>query len=114
MAASGQDPPAGPGRGGTGEPVVVDVSGLVADTGGHAPDGPGVPGRRPSAYVPGPDALAAVAALARLRLAARRTGHRVRLRGASPRLRRLLELAGLAGEFEWEAEEGEEPGGVEE
>jgi len=55
-----------------------------------------------------------LAALARLRLAARRTGHGVRLRGASPELRALLEWAGLAGEFEWQAEEGVEPGGVEE
>lgn len=56
----------------------------------------------------------ALAALARLALAARRTGHRVRLRGASPALRALLDRAGLAGEFEWEAEQREEGGGVEE
>ena len=55
-----------------------------------------------------------LATLARLALAARRTGHRVRLRGASPALRGLLDLAGLGGEFEWEAEEREEGGGVEE
>jgi hypothetical protein len=63
----------------------------------------------------GPEASAAVvAALARLRLAARRTGHRVRLRGATHALRALLELAGLAGEFEWQPEQREEVGGVEE
>lgn len=65
------------------EPLVVDVAGL--------PDG--APGT--------------VGALARLRLAAHRTGHTVRLRGATAELRELLELAGLAGEFEWEAEERE-------
>ena len=80
--------------------VTVDVSGLPAA--GEPPDGEPLAG------------LGAVAALARLRLAARRTGHRVRLRGASADLRTLAELAGLGGEFEWEAEEGEEPFGVEE
>ena len=78
------------------EPVVVDVSGLDEDVGSTG------------------GGLAAVAALARLRLAARRTGHRVCLKGAGPGLRNLLELSGLAGEFEWEPEEGEEAGGVEE
>ncbi|MBY8878488.1 hypothetical protein K7862_12700 [Streptomyces sp. PLK6-54] len=80
--------------------VVVDVSGLPAA--GAPPEGEPLAG------------LGAVAALARLRLAARRTGHRVRLCGASADLRALVELAGLGGEFEWEAEEGEEPRGVEE
>jgi anti-anti-sigma regulatory factor len=76
------------------EPVVVDVSGLDDDVGSTG------------------GGLAAIAALARLRLAARRTGHRVRLKGAGPGLRDLLELSGLAGEFEWEPEEGEEAPGV--
>ncbi len=58
--------------------------------------------------------IGTLAALARLRLAARRAGHGVRLRGASAELRDLLDWAGLAGEFEWETEEGEEVGGVEE
>ncbi|MFI1097192.1 hypothetical protein [Streptomyces sp. NPDC020917] len=80
--------------------VTVDVSGLPPA--GEPPDGDGLAG------------LGAVAALARLRLAARRTGHRVRLRGASADLRALVELAGLAGEFEWESEEGEQPSGVQE
>jgi anti-anti-sigma regulatory factor len=65
------------------KPLVVDVTGLPADSAGT------------------------IGALARLRLAARRTGNTVRLRGATAELRELLELAGLAGEFEWEAEERE-------
>ncbi|HEY5837078.1 hypothetical protein [Streptomyces sp.] len=73
---------------------------LAADGGG--------PGGTPEA------ALAALAALARLALAARRTGHRVRLRGAAPALRGLLELAGLAGEFEWEPEKREQVRNVQE
>jgi ABC-type transporter Mla MlaB component len=72
-----------------GEAVPLDVSGLAATTG-------------------------ALAALARLRLAAHRTGRTVLLTGASPGLRALLELAGLDGEFEWDPEEREQPGGVEE
>jgi hypothetical protein len=103
-AAPGQDDPARSGRPRRTEPVVVvDVSGLCVD---H-PDGSFSMDR------PGTD-LAVVAALARMRLAARRTGNRVRLRGAAPELRQLLELTGLAGEFEWEPEEGEEAGGVQE
>ena len=39
---------------------------------------------------------ATVDALARLELGARRLGRRIRLRGASPRLRELLQLAGLS------------------
>ncbi|MFF9843940.1 STAS domain-containing protein [Streptomyces sp. NPDC013740] len=39
--------------------------------------------------------LAAVDALARLRLAARRRGHRLTFRGAGPELRALLDFAGL-------------------
>ena len=42
-----------------------------------------------------PDAVT-VDALARLQLGARRSGCRVRLRGASPELRRLVELMGLS------------------
>lgn len=61
-----------------------------------------------------PAGLRSVAALSRLRLAARRTGHAVRLCGAAPELRALLERAGLGGEFEWQAEEREDPLGVEE
>jgi len=75
---------------GSGRPSVpLDVSTLAASTG-------------------------TLAALARLCLAARRTGYGVRLYGASPALRVLLEWAGLAGEFEWEPEEREQVGGVEE
>lgn len=105
--APGGPEPAGPAPGGgptacgpppPGRPLVaVDVSGLPAAADGDLLGG-----------------LGAVAALARLRLAARRTGHRVRLRGASPELRALVESAGLGGEFEWEAEEREEMRGVEE
>jgi hypothetical protein len=41
--------------------------------------------------------MATVDALAQLHLAARRRGRRVRFRGASAELLRLIELAGLAG-----------------
>ncbi|MFF8374865.1 STAS domain-containing protein [Streptomyces sp. NPDC015661] len=41
--------------------------------------------------------LAAVDALARLKLAAGRRGHRIRFEGAGPELRALLLLTGLAG-----------------
>ncbi|MFF0472399.1 STAS domain-containing protein [Streptomyces sp. NPDC004284] len=41
--------------------------------------------------------LAAVDALARLKLAARRRGHRIRFEGARPQLRALLILSGLEG-----------------
>jgi ABC-type transporter Mla MlaB component len=64
--------------------------------------------------------LAAVEALAGLRLTAGRGGHRMRLRGASARLRELLALTGLEEVLPlWvepggEAEEGEEAVGVEE
>lgn len=75
---------------GPAEPLVVDVTGLAGSA-------PGV-----------------IGALSRLRLAARRTGHTVRLRGATAELRNLLELAGLAGEFDWETEQREEMRGVEE
>ncbi|GGU36136.1 STAS domain-containing protein [Streptomyces lavendofoliae] len=43
--------------------------------------------------------LATVDALARLRLTARRLGHRMAVRGAGPELRALLELAGLADQL---------------
>jgi hypothetical protein len=97
----GRGAPPGPPGTLPGGPVVIDVRGL----------GAGGPGQGAADGGPG---LGAVAALARLGLAARRSGHRVRLRGAAPELRRLLELAGLAGEFEWEPEQGEEAGGVQE
>lgn len=82
-----------------------------------------VPGRDNSAGQTGPATVtvdaaglpattATLGALAGLRLAARRAGYRVRLCGASPGVRTLVRLAGLGGEFEWEPEEGEEPGGV--
>ncbi|WP_218123481.1 STAS domain-containing protein [Quadrisphaera sp. DSM 44207] len=71
--------------------------------------------------------LAAVDALARAQLAARRRGRRVVLRSPSPQLRELLDLAGLCGVLPEEAsgrggvlevvrepEEGEQAGGVEE
>ncbi len=41
--------------------------------------------------------LAAVDALARLKLAAGRSGHRIRFHGAGPDLRALLLLTGLGG-----------------
>ncbi|GAA2784587.1 STAS domain-containing protein [Streptomyces showdoensis] len=41
--------------------------------------------------------LGVVDALARLRLAARRRGHRLTFRGAGPELRSVLELVGLGG-----------------
>lgn len=62
---------------------------------------------------------ASVEVLARLALAARRSGLRLRLDGASPELAELLELAGLSDALSvvgvgGEAEEREEAGGVEE
>ncbi|MFE7762739.1 STAS domain-containing protein [Streptomyces sp. NPDC057438] len=62
----------------------------------------------------GPPGLAAVDALARMQLAARRAGGRIRLRDPAPALRALLRLVGLAFEVEGEAEEGEPAGGVQE
>jgi anti-anti-sigma regulatory factor len=91
-AAREPDDPARPEA--AGRPIVVDVTGLPRG-------GPG-------------GAAAAVAALARLRLAARRTGHRVRLTGATPALLALLDQSGLVGEFEWEPEDREEVRGVQE
>lgn len=64
-----------------------------------------------------------VEALCHLRLQAARAGARLELRGASPRLRELIELAGLGDVLRCEAsgvdargqaEEREEAGGVEE
>ncbi|MFM9589048.1 STAS domain-containing protein [Streptomyces scabiei] len=64
----------------------------------------------------GPPGLAAVDALARMQLTARRSGGRIRLRDPAPALRALLRLVGLAFEVEveGEAEEGEPAGGVQE
>jgi hypothetical protein len=70
-----------------------------------------------------PPDLATVDALARLALAARRSGRELRLVNASPELRGLLGLVGLGGvlpcpasafESGRQAEEREEPGRVEE
>ena len=72
-----------------GRAVVVDVAGL------------------------GPPKLAHVDALARLQLAAKRAGGRIRLRAPDPALVSLLGLVGLVLEVEGEAEEGEPAGGVE-
>ncbi|MFI8350369.1 STAS domain-containing protein [Streptomyces sp. NPDC085596] len=62
----------------------------------------------------GPPSLAHVDLLARLELAARRAGGRIRLRGPAPALRALLRLVGLCLQVEGEVEEGEPAGGVEE
>lgn len=74
----------------------------------------------------GPPGLGAVDVLARLELAARRAGGRIRLRNPDPALRALLDLVGLrfeafdtldaldAFESEGEAEEREPAGGVQE
>ncbi|MER6410698.1 STAS domain-containing protein [Streptomyces humidus] len=61
----------------------------------------------------GPPGLAVVDLLARLQLAARRAGGRIRLRAPDPALRALLHLVGLPVEVEGEAEEGEPALGVE-
>ncbi|MER6093832.1 STAS domain-containing protein [Streptomyces bluensis] len=61
----------------------------------------------------GPAGLAAVDVLARLQLAARRAGGRIRLRGPDPALRALLGLVGLAFEMEGQPEEREQAGCVE-
>ena len=58
--------------------------------------------------------MAVVDTLARLRLAAGRAGGGVVLGALAPELRRLLVLAGLAGEVGGQAEGGEDPLGVEE
>ncbi len=62
----------------------------------------------------GPPGLAAVDALARMQLTARRAGGRIRLRDPAPALGALLRLVGLAFEVEGQAEEGEPAGGVQE
>ncbi|MEU6681671.1 STAS domain-containing protein [Streptomyces sp. NPDC046832] len=62
----------------------------------------------------GPPGLAAVDLLAKLQLAARRAGGRIRLRAPDPALRVLLDLVGLRFEVEGEAEEREPALGVEE
>ncbi|MFJ7332063.1 STAS domain-containing protein [Streptomyces sp. NPDC101110] len=62
----------------------------------------------------GPPGLAAVDLLAKLQLAARRAGGRVRLRDPDPALRALLDLVGLRFEVEGEVEEREPALGVEE
>ncbi|MFE2097699.1 STAS domain-containing protein [Streptomyces sp. NPDC059468] len=62
----------------------------------------------------GPPGLAAVDLLARLELAARRAGGRIRLRGPDPALRALLDLVGLRLQVEGESEEREPALGVEE
>ena len=62
----------------------------------------------------GPPGLGAVDLLARLELAARRAGGRIRLRAPGPGLRALLDLVGLRFQVEGEAEEREPALGVEE
>lgn len=62
----------------------------------------------------GPPGLATVDALARMQLAARRAGGRIRLRAPAPPLLLLLDLVGLRFELEGEAEEREPALGVEE
>ncbi|MPY34428.1 STAS domain-containing protein [Streptomyces adustus] len=58
--------------------------------------------------------LGAVDLLARLELAARRAGGRIRLRAPDPSLRALLHLVGLRFEVEGQPEQREPPLGVEE
>ncbi|MEU9345938.1 STAS domain-containing protein [Streptomyces sp. NPDC048278] len=62
----------------------------------------------------GPPGLAAVDLLARLELAARRAGGRIRLRDPDPALRSLLRFVGLRLQMEGEVEEREPALGVEE
>ncbi|MFF6782115.1 STAS domain-containing protein [Streptomyces sp. NPDC012510] len=62
----------------------------------------------------GPPGLGAIDALARLQLAARRAGGRIRLRDPDPALHALLDLVGLSFDVEGQVEEGEPAGGVEE
>jgi anti-anti-sigma regulatory factor len=62
----------------------------------------------------GPPGLDAVELLARLELAARRAGGRIRLRDPDPALLALLDLVGLRFQVEGETEQGEPPLGVEE
>ncbi|MEU5366588.1 STAS domain-containing protein [Streptomyces sp. NPDC005925] len=62
----------------------------------------------------GPPGLAHVDLLARLQLAARRAGGRIRLRSPDPALTALLGLVGLGFETEGQPEQREPPLGVEE
>lgn len=62
----------------------------------------------------GPPGLGVVDLLARLQLAARRSGGRIRLRDADPALYALLDLVGLRFEAEREPEQREPALGVEE
>ncbi|MFK4189929.1 STAS domain-containing protein [Streptomyces sparsogenes] len=129
----------GPGAGGPGAPVVLvlgravrraEVPGLCARLRELASRGAeGGPVVVDVGAVRAPD-LAVLEALARLRLTARRLGRRIRLRGASGELRALLARAGIDAvlpaadlprgegvdgvEAGGQAEEGEQPGGVQE
>ncbi len=62
----------------------------------------------------GPPGLGIVDLLARLQLAARRAGGRIRLRDPDPALHALLDLVGLPFEVEGQPEQREPPLGVEE
>ncbi|MCZ4606169.1 STAS domain-containing protein [Streptomyces sp. Lzd4kr] len=62
----------------------------------------------------GPPGLGVVDLLARLQLAARRAGGRIRLRDPDPALHALLDLVGLRFEVEGQTEEREPALGVEE
>ncbi|MFJ9813807.1 STAS domain-containing protein [Streptomyces sp. NPDC101151] len=62
----------------------------------------------------GPPGLRTVDLLARLELAARRAGGRIRLRDPDPALHALLDLVGLRFQMEGQVEEGEPALGVEE
>ncbi|WP_079024103.1 STAS domain-containing protein, partial [Streptomyces scabiei] len=62
----------------------------------------------------GPPGLGVIDVLARLQLAAKRAGGRIRLRDPDPALCALLRLVGLALDVEGQAEEGEPAGGVQE
>jgi ABC-type transporter Mla MlaB component len=62
----------------------------------------------------GPVHIGTVDVLARLQLAARRAGGRIRLRDPAPALRALLDLVGLPFELEGQAEQREPARGVEE
>ncbi|MCX4857458.1 STAS domain-containing protein [Streptomyces canus] len=62
----------------------------------------------------GPPGLGTVDLLARLQLAARRAGGRIRLRDPDPGLHALLDLVGLRFEVERQPEQGEPALGVQE
>ncbi|MFF7448657.1 MULTISPECIES: STAS domain-containing protein [unclassified Streptomyces] len=62
----------------------------------------------------GPPGLGVVDLLARLELAARRAGGRIRLRDPDPALHALLDLVGLRFEMEGQVEQGEPALGVQE